>query len=95
LNVCWQQLIQRQWSRHYITSLRSVEAAAEAIRSHWGIENCLHWVLDVVLNEEGWATRKSTTAARACSDIGNVPKGAGFFCPARRRKEAAAVSYAD
>jgi predicted transposase YbfD/YdcC len=27
-------------------------------RSHWGIENRLHWVLDVVFNEDGGRTRK-------------------------------------
>jgi len=49
--------------RYYITSLTEIETAAEAIRSHWGIENCLHWVLDVVFNEDGWATKNSTAAA--------------------------------
>ena len=23
-----------------------------AVRSHWGVENGLHWVLDVVMNED-------------------------------------------
>jgi len=50
-------------TRYYITSLTNIEAAAEAIRSHWGIENCLHWVLDVAFHEDDWATRKSTAAA--------------------------------
>jgi len=49
--------------RYYITSLTDIQLAADAIRSHWGIENCLHWVLDVAFDEDGWATRKSTAAA--------------------------------
>jgi predicted transposase YbfD/YdcC len=39
--------------RSYITSRPlSAQALAEAIRSHWGIENKLHWVLDVTFNED-------------------------------------------
>jgi predicted transposase YbfD/YdcC len=28
------------------------------VRSHWQIENCLHWVLDVVLDEDRSRARK-------------------------------------
>ena len=40
--------------RYYIASHRTLDAArtAEAIRHHWGIENQVHWVLDVVFNED-------------------------------------------
>jgi predicted transposase YbfD/YdcC len=38
---------------HYISSLRpSARRLAGAIRGHWGIENGLHWVLDVVFRED-------------------------------------------
>lgn len=39
--------------RYYISSL-SVDAASfnQHIRSHWGIENGLHWTLDVVFHED-------------------------------------------
>jgi predicted transposase YbfD/YdcC len=30
----------------------TAEAAANAVRGHWGIENRLHWVLDVVFDED-------------------------------------------
>lgn len=39
--------------RSYITSrLLPAKDLAEAVRSHWGIENKLHWVLDVAFNED-------------------------------------------
>jgi len=40
-------------TRYYVSSANlAAEAAAEAVRGHWGIENRLHWVLDVVFNED-------------------------------------------
>lgn len=39
--------------RYFLTSLDGgVERFAEASRSHWGIENKLHWSLDVVFHED-------------------------------------------
>lgn len=39
--------------RYFLSSLGLKAAeAARAVRSHWGIENKLHWVLDVVFNED-------------------------------------------
>ena len=40
-------------TRYYIASRPlSAAAAAEAVRGHWGIENRLHWVLDVVFHDD-------------------------------------------
>ena len=38
--------------RYAITSLKSVERFAHAWRKHWGIENGLHYCLDVSFNED-------------------------------------------
>jgi predicted transposase YbfD/YdcC len=45
--------------RSYITSRPlSADALANAVRSHWGIENNLHWTLDVAFNEDLSRLRK-------------------------------------
>jgi predicted transposase YbfD/YdcC len=49
--------------RFFITSLSmDVAAFAKAVRSHWAIENNLHWVLDVSYREDENRTRKDHTA---------------------------------
>jgi predicted transposase YbfD/YdcC len=50
--------------RYYISSL-SADAAAigRAVRAHWGIENRLHWVLDVGFREDECRVRTGHAAA--------------------------------
>ena len=39
--------------RYYLASLSlNVELFARAVRSHWGVENKLHWVMDVCFHED-------------------------------------------
>lgn len=45
--------------RYFISSLPpNAKELAQAIRSHWAIENSLHWVLDVTLGEDLSRVRK-------------------------------------
>lgn len=45
--------------RYYIASIENnAEQFAKAVRSHWGIENSLHWVLDVTFREDECRIRK-------------------------------------
>jgi predicted transposase YbfD/YdcC len=45
--------------RFFISSLKSnATALGHAIRMHWGIENGLHWCLDVAFNEDACQVRK-------------------------------------
>jgi predicted transposase YbfD/YdcC len=44
---------------YYLSSLPpKVKQFARAVRGHWGIENRLHWVLDVVFSEDHSRVRK-------------------------------------
>ncbi len=45
--------------RYYISSLPSeAKPLVSFIREHWGVENRLHWVLDVVFREDDSRIRK-------------------------------------
>lgn len=45
--------------RYYLSSLPlGVKRFAQAVRGHWGIENSLHWVLDMTFNEDQSRIRK-------------------------------------
>ncbi|MDD1426547.1 ISAs1 family transposase [Dolichospermum sp. ST_sed9] len=46
-------------TRYYISSLTdNAKLLGESVRSHWSIENSLHWVLDVALREDDCRIRK-------------------------------------
>lgn len=46
-------------TRYFISSLpNNAELLAQSVRTHWNIENKLHWVLDVQFNEDSSRIRK-------------------------------------
>ncbi|OYX67922.1 MAG: ISAs1 family transposase, partial [Rhodospirillales bacterium 35-44-4] len=51
--------------RYYISSIESLKAKKLGItsRAHWSIENNLHWVMDVVFNDDASRNRKDNSAA--------------------------------
>jgi len=68
--------------RYFISSLRlSVRRFARAVRGHWGIENTLHWSLDVTFREDesrlrdrkaadniAWLKRFAISLLKQCTD---------------------------
>lgn len=45
--------------RYYISSLGcSADTFGRAVRNHWGVENCVHWVLDIAFREDESRVRK-------------------------------------
>ena len=49
-------------NRYFITSLRDIAVFAKAVRKHWGIENALHWCLDMTFHEDYSRIRKDHAA---------------------------------
>ena len=49
--------------RYYLCSLSEISAFAQAVRAHWGIENSLHWVLDVTFREDDCRIRRGDSPA--------------------------------
>jgi predicted transposase YbfD/YdcC len=51
-------------AHYYVTSYRGRAAElGRRIRGHWGIENGLHWVLDVAFREDANRTRSGNAGA--------------------------------
>jgi len=50
--------------RYFLTSLKpDAGEIARVVRAHWGVENSLHWVLDVVFGEDAARARTRNAAA--------------------------------
>jgi predicted transposase YbfD/YdcC len=49
--------------RYFLTSLGDAATFGRAVRAHWGIENGLHWVLDIAFREDESRARTGASAA--------------------------------
>ena len=57
--------VKSEETRYFISSLDASDPKyiGQVIRSHWGIENQLHWVLDCAFDEDNNRTRKGHSPA--------------------------------
>jgi predicted transposase YbfD/YdcC len=87
-------------TRYYITSASGdVERLARICRGHWGIENRLHWSLDVTFHEDDWQTRLQVEAAnlghlrRMSHNLLKLEKTSPLSMPMRRYQCSLDQSY--
>ncbi len=82
--------------RYFIMSAEiSPERLLELVRSHWKIENCVHWVLDVVMDEDRMRNRtlSGPECLAAIRRIGlNIVRLMDDDYPLKGRMEIAAMS---
>lgn len=51
-------------TRYYISSKNfEVQDFSDAVRGHWGIENSLHWVMDIVFRDDECRAREKNASA--------------------------------
>src|SRR5215213_10515740 len=59
--------------RYYISSKKgTAKYFNDAVRAHWGIENKLHWMLDVSFNEDS-SKKQAENAAQHFSLLSKIP----------------------
>ena len=58
-------------SSYYISTLTDAPAINKGVRKHWGIENKVHWVLDVAFNEDH-SRKRAGNAAQNFSTLNRV-----------------------
>lgn len=80
-------------SRYYISSLGDgPKLLNKSIRSHWGIENNLHWNLDVIFKEDGQLKRRGNSAenfnvvSKVALALVDNEKSTAFSKPMKRMK---------
>jgi len=74
--ICYDGQVEKKEVRYFISSINvNAELFSKSVREHWGIENKLHWRLDVVFNEDNSRIRKGnapeimTTIRHLCMGI--------------------------
>ena len=87
-------------NRYYISSLpANATVIAEAVRTHWSIENSLHWVLDVSFHEDASRIRKDNSPENMAMlrhfalNLLSRDKSSKFSMRAKRNKAAWDLAY--
>lgn len=78
--------------RLYLTSVRKASLVLRGSRHHWGIENALHWVLDVVFLEDRSRVRKAKAGVnlsilrQVCASVLRRERSSGLSLRAKRKE---------
>ena len=59
----------RETAYYLLSAPLSPERLNEVVRSHWGVENRLHWRLDVVMNEDQDRSRLGNAPTISLSSV--------------------------
>lgn len=62
---------QENETSYYISTLSKAEPIANGVRKHWGIENKVHWVLDVAFNEDH-SRKRAQNAAKNFTNLNRI-----------------------
>ena len=101
VKVCYQtDRVNKVESRYYISSMRAkASKLLGAVRGHWGIENSLHWVLDMAFDEDhcrirtGHADRNLAVVRHMALNMLKQEKTAKVGIKARRKRAGWDESY--
>ena len=101
VKVCYKtDRLDKVESRYYISSIRAkASKLLGAVRGHWGIENSLHWVLDMAFDEDhcrvrtGHADRNLAVVRHMALNMLKQEKTAKVGIKARRKRAGWDESY--
>jgi predicted transposase YbfD/YdcC len=86
-------------SRYYLPSLTAARLVHHAVRSHWGIENSVHWVLDMAFREDlsrlrvGYGAHNFSLLRRLSRNLLRQDRAARCGIKGRRLKAALNPAY--
>ena len=89
----------RQETRYFLASLTAARPVHDAVRSHWGIENGVHWVLDMAFREDlcrvrvGHGAHNFSLLRRLSLNLLRQDRAARSGLKARRLKAALSPAY--